>query len=141
MNVGPKHNGAIQKGDAKLLHGVGEWLRTNGEAIYGSQCCDLPANSVSAWTRKGNVGYIILPCWVKDELIHCHVATKPKSAELLGSKKKLNISHDPKTGRLVISGLPKNPPHPDVSVIKVVFGSRPRVMKARDRSAWLGVKA
>ena len=36
LNIGPKADGTIPEGDAKILDEVGSWLKTNGEAIYNS---------------------------------------------------------------------------------------------------------
>ena len=36
LNVGPKADGTIPEEDAKILLEIGEWLNTNGEAIYGA---------------------------------------------------------------------------------------------------------
>ena len=35
-NIGPKADGTIPKEDADILLQIGDWLRVNGEAIYGS---------------------------------------------------------------------------------------------------------
>lgn len=36
LNVGPKSDGTIPDGDKKVLLEIGEWLKVNGEAIYGT---------------------------------------------------------------------------------------------------------
>ena len=36
LNIGPKADGTIPKEDAAILHGIGDWLKVNGEAIYGT---------------------------------------------------------------------------------------------------------
>ena len=36
LNVGPKADGTISAEDEKVLRGIGQWLSTNGEAIYDS---------------------------------------------------------------------------------------------------------
>ncbi|MBQ6383637.1 MAG: alpha-L-fucosidase [Clostridia bacterium] len=37
LNVGPKADGTISAEDTKVLESIGAWLKTNGEAIYGSR--------------------------------------------------------------------------------------------------------
>ncbi len=37
LNVGPKADGTIPDKDRKILLDIGEWLKTNGEAIYGAK--------------------------------------------------------------------------------------------------------
>lgn len=36
LNVGPKADGTISKEDQKVLLEIGQWMKTNGEAIYGT---------------------------------------------------------------------------------------------------------
>lgn len=37
LNIGPKADGTIPDGDRNILLEIGEWLRVNGEAIYGAK--------------------------------------------------------------------------------------------------------
>lgn len=37
LNVGPKADGTISDEDTEILSRIGEWLRVNGEAVYGSR--------------------------------------------------------------------------------------------------------
>ena len=37
LNIGPKGDGSIPEGDAKILREIGSWLKVNGEAIYDSK--------------------------------------------------------------------------------------------------------
>lgn len=139
LNVGPKPDGTIPEEDAERLRGIGKWLRANSEAIYGSQRSPIYGNSVGEWIFKGNVGYFYLPCWAKDELIIRNIGTPAKSAELLATGQSLKVSYDTEWNRLIISELPETPPDPDISVVKVVFPSRPTVKVLKDQSTWLEV--
>lgn len=37
LNIGPRPDGTIPEEQQQLLLGIGDWLKTNGEAIYGSR--------------------------------------------------------------------------------------------------------
>lgn len=37
LNIGPKGDGSIPEGDQKILKEIGDWLKVNGEAIYGTK--------------------------------------------------------------------------------------------------------
>ena len=38
LNVGPKSDGTIPQDQQDILLAIGKWLKTNGDAIYGSRC-------------------------------------------------------------------------------------------------------
>lgn len=37
LNIGPKSDGTIPDEDKKILHEIGEWMRTNSEAVYDTK--------------------------------------------------------------------------------------------------------
>lgn len=37
LNVGPRADGSISCEDTAVLRGIGEWLKVNGEAVYGTR--------------------------------------------------------------------------------------------------------
>ena len=49
LNVGPKADGTIPEGQRERLEGLGQWLDTNGEAIFGSR----PWTQAEATTSEG----------------------------------------------------------------------------------------
>jgi alpha-L-fucosidase len=49
LNVGPKADGTIPEGQRVRLEGLGQWLDTNGEAIFGSR----PWTQAEATTSEG----------------------------------------------------------------------------------------
>lgn len=66
MNVGPMGNGKWDERDVEIFRGVGDWLKVNGEGIYGVERTDLPVQQwgVTAW--KGDTLYAHVFDWPDD---------------------------------------------------------------------------
>jgi alpha-L-fucosidase len=58
MNVGPMPNGVIQPEFTDTLHAVGEWLKLNGETIYGTRGKVMAAQPWGVATAKGKKVYL-----------------------------------------------------------------------------------
>ncbi|MBJ9987220.1 alpha-L-fucosidase [Paenibacillus sp. S28] len=57
LNVGPDAKGEIPKESLAILSVVGEWLRRNGDSIYGCGIASLPKPEWGRYTQKGNKLY------------------------------------------------------------------------------------
>ena len=60
LNVGPMPNGRIQKEHIKSLSGIGQWVKLNGETIYGTNRGPIDPTDEIASTQKDNTIYIHL---------------------------------------------------------------------------------
>ena len=70
LNVGPQPNGQIPAVAIERLKEMGEWLRANGETIYGTTAGDIPAQEWGVTTRKGERLFVhILNCSEKELLL------------------------------------------------------------------------
>ena len=58
LNVGPRPDGVIDPAQANLLKSVGDWLASNGEAIYGTRGGPWKPTSAVASTRKDHTIYL-----------------------------------------------------------------------------------
>lgn len=85
INIGPKADGTIPDYAVKVLESVGEWLKVNGEAIYGSHYWDNYKDGDIRFTRKGNVLYAIALEWPEEEIRLTTLAGKRVTkVEMLG---------------------------------------------------------
>jgi alpha-L-fucosidase len=81
LNVGPMPTGAIQPEFVERLHAMGEWMRKNGDSIYGTRGGPIPARPWGVTTEKGNTIYVHVLDW-PDELLALPKLPKIKSAKL-----------------------------------------------------------
>jgi alpha-L-fucosidase len=94
MNVGPMGNGRIDPIDIKILKGIGDWLKVNGNAIYGVERTTLPINAWGESTIRGNIIYLHVFNWPNDKkLVVGGLKSDVKNAYFLADpdKKKLEI--------------------------------------------------
>jgi alpha-L-fucosidase len=61
LNIGPKADGTFPKEDEKILRELGDWLRVNGEAIYGASpwktAMEGSVNVKGGGFSEGEMGY------------------------------------------------------------------------------------
>lgn len=57
LNVGPDAKGRIPKESVKLLKEIGEWMKDNGESIYGCKKSDIAKPEWGYFTQNGNKLY------------------------------------------------------------------------------------
>jgi len=58
LNVGPMPDGRIEMRQIKRLEEIGDWVKSNSEAIYGTLGGPFPPTANYATTRKGNNIYV-----------------------------------------------------------------------------------
>lgn len=102
LNVGPTAAGEIVPQHAARLRGVGEWLRVNGESIYGTRAGIIASTPVSVSTRKDNVHYIHILDNVSDVVTLENVPETVRTAYLLATGEAVQMEQrDHKTNLLV----------------------------------------
>jgi len=68
LNISPKADGTIPDDQAGVLREVGDWLKVNGEAIYGTRPWRQDNETIVRYTRKGDTLYAILLAWPEETL-------------------------------------------------------------------------
>jgi alpha-L-fucosidase len=121
MNVGPMGDGRMDPNDVKILKGIGEWWRVNGESIRGTTRTPLPVQAWGESTRKGNNLYLHVFEWPKHgKLVIGGLKSEIRRARLLANAPGTDI----KITRinpldLALTGLPANAPNSVDSVVEV----------------------
>jgi alpha-L-fucosidase len=118
LNVGPRPDGSFEPEEVDLLHRIGDWLGTNGEAVYGSTPWTVSGEGPTAvddsflsdehrvdftaadlrFTRRGDIIYAAALRWPADgELLIRSLVGDPEIArvELLGSPDPLPLRQLP----------------------------------------------
>ena len=59
LNIAPQPDGRLPRKGVAVLDVLGEWLRRNGEAIYGTRLAEPNEQGTVAFTRKGEIHYAL----------------------------------------------------------------------------------
>ncbi|MBS1554781.1 MAG: alpha-L-fucosidase [Bacteroidetes bacterium] len=81
LNVGPMPNGKIQPEHVERLKQMGDWIKINGETIYGTKGGPLTPRNWGVTTQKGNKVYVHILNWQDESLM------LPKLSKRIGSVK------------------------------------------------------
>ncbi|AXY72929.1 alpha-L-fucosidase [Paraflavitalea soli] len=121
LNIGPKADGTIPAESLERLKQVGDWMKVNGEAIYGTKGSPLKPLTWGRCTQKVEGGNTVLYFSVFEwpangKLEIPGIKAKVKSAKLLSNGKAVKTSS---AGDVLSLTLPAAATDPIASVIKV----------------------
>ncbi|MFM9838127.1 MAG: alpha-L-fucosidase [Cyclobacteriaceae bacterium] len=94
LNVGPMPNGKIQPEHTERLKQMGDWLKINGETIYGTKGGPLSARNWGVTTQKGNKVYVHILNWQDETFTLPKLARKVISAKLFSDKSVLKFQEN-----------------------------------------------
>lgn len=131
LNIGPRANGEVPFEISQRLLEMGEWLKINGEAVYGTQAFDLNKDQHD-WGKitckqEGDLFKLFLHLYnwpLNKKLYLSGVSGNPEKAYLLADKDKtsLNFSHNSVYTEV---SLPNDQSDPYVSVVVLEYKQRP----------------
>jgi alpha-L-fucosidase len=131
LNVGPDASGVIPKPCVSRLLKIGEWLKVNGDAVYG--CSASPFPGEFEWgrvTAKGGKLYLLITKWGREIKIN-GLRNKIKSAKLPADpRRKIGVdrTHDSAADIHTLTlTLPGKSPDPYVSVLELELDGAPDV--------------
>jgi len=128
LNVGPKADGTIPASQARRLRAMGEWLRHNGESIYGAGPAPFGQPHLGQVTAKGNIAYVHVMFWPGREMCVAGIKNRVLRAYLLATGEELPFEQ--RGDRLFVRGLPPRAPDPIDTVVALELEGEPEAMPA-----------
>ncbi len=103
LNVGPTSEGLIPGPSVERLKAIGQWMKVNGESIYGTTASSIGRPKWGRSTTKGDTIYLHVFDWPKDGKLLVEKPAKPvKKAWLLADPEKTPLAMRVDGGSLVI---------------------------------------
>lgn len=131
LNIGPTAEGDVPKEAVEPLETVGEWLRGNGEAVYGKKYkSSYRASNRLCGTSWDGFKTVYMWNWIwphAGNMIFGGFMTPLKKATLLSTGENLDFEQEGRQ-RIILKNLPERPPEKvaGIAVIKLEFAEPPK---------------
>lgn len=119
LNIGPDARGHVPDAAQAALRGVGDWMRVNSEAIYGTTATPFSRLPWGRATRKSGVLYLMVFEWPANGRLSVPMQGVVKSARLLGRDGDLRFGVAATGAGGLVVHLPERPIDPACSVVKL----------------------
>lgn len=97
LNFGPDGLGNMHPGEDLLAKEIGDWMKTNSEAVYGVRHADLPETKLGYYTEKEEYLYLTVFNRPINNIARIAIPKKatqvPVEAQILGQVQSLQITH------------------------------------------------
>jgi len=129
LNVGPTAEGLFPQPNMERLRAIGEWMRVNGESIYGTTASLFGKLEWGRSTTKGKKLFLHVFDWPEDgKLSVPGLISKAEIAYLLANPyTTLDVNYQ---GGSAFISLPEKVPDPVVSVVVLEFEQKPEVVQS-----------
>jgi alpha-L-fucosidase len=119
LNVGPRADGTIAPDQLVRLHEIGEWMKVNGEAIYGTRGGPLLPTDYCGTTYAKKYVYVHIWKWPTDAKITLDkLPSKVVSASTLSGDKVMFKTNDQGLVELIQTKVSYNEP---LTIIKLIM--------------------
>lgn len=118
FNIGPKGDGAIPRASLDILNSIGLWMREYKECVFDTDYFTYALESREGhngdwvdsgmFTLKEKTLYHIVCYWVGQELTLSGLQAEVQKVSLIGNHSQLSFEQTDE--KLIIRGLPENPP-------------------------------
>jgi len=136
LNVGPKADGSFPEPFVALLREVGQWLRVNGQGIYGSSHGVCESISIGRQCVVGSTVYLHVLYWPGEMLHLSGLDNRLLSARFLADGRPIRFEQ---TGEhIYLRDLPAAPPDPRDTVIALVVEGTPKPFPWAKERLWQG---
>jgi alpha-L-fucosidase len=117
LNIGPLGDGSIQEESARIFQEVGQWMKRNGDTIYGSDICHPSHSNFASFTRTGNTLFMHVYFWPGETVALGGLQNRVKAARLHASGREIQFAQD--GFRVQFTGLPVEAPDRPVTTIAI----------------------
>ena len=110
LNIGPRGDGSIPEESIRSMQIIGQWMDTNGQAIYETTASPFEAPQWGRYTQKPGILYAHVFNWPEDRQLHIPLKkSQAKQAWLLTDKDKTPLKIEMEADGITMQLPPKAP--------------------------------